>query len=378
MLKLIIDENIAFADEAFNQFGVVKLLSGREIQNRQLKDADILIIRSVTDVNKNLLNNTTVKFVGTATIGRDHIDLDYLDKNKIVFADAKGCNAFSVAEYVITALINLSVRFDFKLSEKSIGIVGVGNVGKKVAQFAKAFGMKVLLNDPPRQRTDNKNNFVDLDEILTADIITLHVPLNLVGIDKTHHLFNEEKLSKVNDGSIIINTSRGSVINNKALLKVISKKKLKVVLDVWENEPDINIELLKHSVIATPHIAGYSVEGKINGTKMIYNSLCEFLSDEKIFPFETNSPSKSGLYFNDNEKLEVSLDKLILQIYSIKNDDEQMRKIIYMKLDERIKYFDELRKNYPARREFDNYTCNINPQNRQLKNILEILRFEVT
>lgn len=197
MLKLIVDENIAFADKAFNQFGSVSLLPGREITNSVLRDSDILIVRSITNVNEELLINTSVKFVGTATIGTDHIDLDYLSKNKIEFADAKGCNAYSVAEYVVAALLNLSVQFDFRLDEKSIGIVGVGNVGSKVAAFAEALGMKVLLNDPPLKREVNNQNFVELDEILKCDIITIHTPLNLNGIDKTYHLFNNENLNKL-------------------------------------------------------------------------------------------------------------------------------------------------------------------------------------
>ena len=152
MLRLIVDENIAFADKAFTQFGKVNLMPGRKINNSDLKDTDVLIVRSITNVDEELLKNTPVKFVGTATIGTDHIDLDYLKSKNIFFADAKGCNAYSVAEYVLASLLNLSVKFDFSLKDKSIGIVGVGNVGSKVAAFAEALGMKVLLNDPPLKR----------------------------------------------------------------------------------------------------------------------------------------------------------------------------------------------------------------------------------
>ncbi len=165
MFRLIVDENIAFANIAFNQFGKVTLLPGRLITNESLKNVDALIVRSVTNVNEKLLKNTSIKFVGTATIGTDHIDLDYLKNNNITFTDAKGCNAFSVAEYVVAALLNFSVKYNFSLNGKSIGIVGVGNVGSKVAAFAEALGMKVLLNDPPLQRDENLKFFVGLDEI---------------------------------------------------------------------------------------------------------------------------------------------------------------------------------------------------------------------
>jgi erythronate-4-phosphate dehydrogenase len=256
---------------------------------------------------------------------------------------------------VIASLLNLSVKFDFLLKEKSIGIIGVGNVGSKVAAFAEALGMKVFLNDPPLQRSGDARNFVGLDEILCADIITLHVPLNLYGIDKTYHFFDKKILNKIKDETILINSARGAVVNNKDLLDIISGKKLKVVLDVWENEPDINVELLKEVLIGTPHIAGYSLEGKINGTKIIYNSICDFLGLEKSFSFDLETPQNSIKQFDDTEKLEVGWSQLIEGIYAIKEDDYRMRKMLSMVEVERMKYFDLLRKNYPTRREFNNY-----------------------
>lgn len=378
MLKLIVDENIAFAKNAFNQFGSVTLLPGRAITNNTLKDTDILIVRSITNVDEKLLKETPVKFVGTATIGTDHIDLDYLKKNNIAFADAKGCNAYSVAEYILAALLNFAVKFDFSLKDKSIGMVGVGNVGSKVAVFTEALGMKVLLNDPPLKRKGDRRNFIDLDEITKCDIITLHVPLNMVGIDKTYHLFNKKILSKLKDGTILINSARGAVINNKDLLDVISKKNLKVVLDVWENEPDINVELLKKVHIGTSHIAGYSHEGKVNGTKIIYNSLCDFLGHKKSFSFELEKPINFLRDINESENVEVGLEKLISKIYSLKDDDAKMRRMLTMNKEERIKYFDLLRKNYPKRREFNNYKVQSNNLSLHLKDVLQKLRFNVS
>lgn len=377
MLKIIVDENIAFASTAFNQFGEVKLLSGRNISNDVLFNTDILIVRSITNVNEELLKNTPVKFVGTATIGTDHIDLDYLKYHSIGFADAKGCNAYSVAEYVISSLLHLSVKFNFSLFNKSIGIVGVGNVGSKIARFASALGMKVLLNDPPLQRSGMKSDFIDLDTVLSSDAITLHVPLNLNGIDKTYHLFDKEKLSRVNDGAILINTSRGAVVNNQDLLDVISRKKLKVVLDVWENEPAPNLDLLSEVEIVTPHIAGYSLEGKVNGTQMVYNSLCDFLGVKKDFSFAQKPPQNSLRQFEVKDKLETGLEKLVSNIYSIQDDDERMRKMLEMDKEKRKEYFDSLRKNYPIRREFNNYSILSNNLSEEVKNILEKLRFTI-
>ncbi|MBE0539468.1 MAG: 4-phosphoerythronate dehydrogenase [Ignavibacterium sp.] len=377
MIKIVVDENIALADKAFSRIGDVVMISGREITNTVLKNADVLIVRSITRVDEKLLKNTSVKFVGTATIGTDHIDLDYLNHSGITFADAKGCNAYSVAEYVIAALLKLSIQLKFKLDEKSIGIVGVGNVGSKVAAFANALGMKVSLNDPPLQRKGETQKFVDLDEILKCDIITLHTPLNLTGPDKTYHLFDKEKLKRIKDSSILLNTSRGAVINNAELLDLIANKKLNVVLDVWEHEPEINIELLQQVSMGTAHIAGYSYEGKVNGTKLIYNSLCDFLEIEKSFRFDVHHPQKFKLQFNETENRAAGLNDLIKNIYSIEDDDKQMRKMLIMDKSERIKFFDLLRKNYPIRREFNNYQIHSDHLSSEMKSVLQKLRFNI-
>ena len=377
MLKIIIDENIAFAREAFNQFGQIILLPGKKITNQELQKADILIVRSVTQVNEDLLKNTAVKFVGTATIGTDHIDLDYLNKNNIVFADAKGCNAYSVAEYVITALLFLADKLDLKLSDKTIGIVGVGNIGSKVAAFANALGMKVLLNDPPLQRNGDKREFLPLDKILSTDIITFHVPLIKEGVDKTYHILDKEKMGLINKNAILINTSRGPVVDNKELINVIREKNLRVVLDVWENEPDVNLDLLKEVLIGSPHIAGYSREGKVNGTKMIYNALCNYLNVEQKFDLKNDFIEGSDLKLLDFPEPEKSLNNLVSKIYNIKADDDLMREMINKTKAEKVFYFESLRKDYPLRREFTNYKISIAKEKSYLKNTLEQLRFKI-
>ena len=378
MLKITVDENIADAGEAFSQFGEVELLPGRLITNDKLSATDILIIRSVTKVNEELLSNTPVKFVGTATIGTDHIDLDHLNSNKIAFADAKGCNANAVVEYVFTAITEIinQQKLDFK--KLTLGVIGTGNIGSKVVKLGKALGMKVLLNDPPLKRLAKSDEFIELKDLLKkCDIITLHIPLNLTGIDKTLHLLDYEKLSLIRDKAIIINSSRGSVIDNKALEELIDKKSFTLVLDAWENEPSINLPLLRKVNIATPHVAGYSHEGKVNGTKMIYDALCNFLKEKPIWQPKSLPVEDSQINIKTEYQLEEMLNKIFIKVYKIKNDDNELKKMLTMNQEDAAKHFDSLRKNYPLRREFSNYTIKFHGQNINLIEILKSFRFSV-
>ena len=376
-MKLIVDENIAFAKEAFSGFGELKLLSGRSITNNEVIDSNILIVRSITKVNQELLKNSKIQFVGTATIGTDHIDLNYLKSNKIAFADAKGCNSNSVAEYVFTALLKVTSAEKISLGEKTISVVGIGNIGSRVVRLAESFGMRVLKNDPPLERKGIGENYVTLDKVLEADIITFHVPLNKEGIDKTYHLLNEEKLIKIKSGTVIINTSRGPVIDNDALLKEDLKKNFNLILDVWENEPSINTKLLEKVKIGTTHIAGYSFEGKVNGTKMIYDSLCHHLKIERKWQPVLPIIEQRELGIPPGNTDEEKLYKLFSSIYNLEKDDKIFREISKYNLNEQPEYFDRLRKEYPIRREFSNYTVNISKEDKSLKPVLESFRFNV-
>jgi len=376
-MKIVADENIACAKEAFSEFGDVQLVDGRKITNQQLINVDALIVRSITNVNNNLLSGTKVKFVGTATIGSDHIDLNYLKKSNIIFADAKGCNADSVAEYVFTALLKIAVDENVKLNKKSIGVVGIGNIGSKIVKIAEAFEMEVLKNDPPLERKGIGNNYVSLDEILQADIITLHVPLNKGGEDKTVHLLNKKKLGQFREKVIIINTSRGVVIDNDALYNTIPDKKLNSVLDVWENEPVVNIDLLQITKIGTAHIAGYSLEGKVNGTKMIYEALCNFTAQTLRWKPILPEVENKEVFLDDSKSDELKLYNLLRTVYDIEADDKRMRNMIKVKREERGNYFDRLRKEYPLRREFVNNTIKLRKEEHHFKKILETLRFKV-
>ena len=373
MLNILIDENILLAEQVFSHLGRVKLINGRIITNRTLGNADILIVRSITNVNEKLLKNSKVKFVGSATIGFEHIDLDYLRKNKIFFCNAPGSNSYSVAEYVITALLSLAVKYNFRLSDKSIGIIGHGNVGKKVDTFCRAFKMKVLLNDPPLKKLTGNLKYLPLRNILKTDIISLHVPLNKKGRYKTHHLLNKNNLNKINQNSVIVNTSRGSVINTGDFLETSKIKKLMSVLDVWENEPNINKVLLNHVDIGTAHIAGYSIDGKLNGTKQIYSELCKYIKEKNIWHLNKTKSKNKIIKFKQENTLEESIYNIIKKVYDINYDNTLLKKSGVSNNN----VFDKLRKDYRERREFNNYTILINKKFKNEINILKKLRFNI-
>ena len=376
-MKLIVDENIVFAKEAFSSLGNIQLVDGRTLTNNDVKDADVLVVRSITNVNEELLKDSNVRFVGTATIGTDHIDLQYLRKHNITFADAKGCNADSVAEYVFTSLMKVASGKNISLKGRTIGVVGIGNIGSRVVRLAESLGMKVFKNDPPLQRSGIGNNYVGFEEILKADVITFHVPLNMEGVDKTFHLLNKNNLQKINNGTIIINSSRGAVIDNEALLSESSRKKFELILDVWENEPSINKDLLLKTKVATPHIAGYSFEGKVNGTTMIYNALSKFLNIRPLWQPNLPEIENRSLRLPKDKTDEERLYNLFSSIYKIENDDDLMRKITKCELSQQAKYFDMMRKKYPVRREFNNYIVQFSEEVFRLKKILENFRFKV-
>ncbi|MEN6384457.1 MAG: 4-phosphoerythronate dehydrogenase PdxB [Phycisphaerales bacterium] len=353
-MKIIADENIPFVKECFSSAGDVTTVHGRKITKDILKDADALLVRSITKVDKELLEGSNVKFVATATIGFEHVDTEYLKNKQIEFASAPGSNANSVAEYVTSALLNLAEKYHFDVSKKSIGIVGVGNVGSRVEKKAKALGMKVVLNDPPLKRQTGEDKYRPLNEIFDCDIVTLHTPLTKEGIDKTYHLANENFFAALKDGAIFFNTCRGSVHDTIALKKAISTKKLSAcVLDVWEKEPDIDVELLDMVDFGTPHIAGYSYDGKVIGMIMIYNAFCNFFGIKPKFTAQSFLPEpKLPEILIKNEKNPLLF--AVNSLYDISKDDENLRRIKNEPVDKRGVYFDSLRKNYPIRREFVN------------------------
>jgi erythronate-4-phosphate dehydrogenase len=370
--NIFIDEEIAFS-EAFEVLGNVIKVRGRSITNCDLKECDVLIVRSVTKVDGQLLEGNNVKFVGTVTSGIDHIDLEYLVKNNIYLADAKGCNSFAVAEYVITAIAKLLSNSVSSFSEVSIGIIGFGNIGSKVAKMCQALGMKIKVNDPPLQEIDTSFISTPLIETLKCDIVTLHVPLTFSGEYKTFNLL-QDNLNLIKDNSILINTSRGGVVDENKLLEIITKRRIRSVTDVWVNEPEINLTLLQLSDISTPHIAGYSAEGKINATKMVFEKLNKFLNTNHKFDFDSYNQQREILRFDD-EFTPSSFNNFLQKIYQIEKDSLLLKEMITLDDQKRKIYFDELRKNYKYRKSFKEFL--VQTSNVKLKSILEELRFQV-
>ena len=363
MYNIIADENIPFVTEAFSTLGNVTTCSGRNLTAGDVKDADILLVRSVTEVNKALLKGSKIKFIASATAGLNHIDLNYLKKQNIAFANAPGSNAISAAEYVISGICHWSLLNNKPLDNLSLGIIGFGNVGSRVQQYAQALGIECIANDPPLEDAGKKGLHL-LNEILKCDIITLHVPLTISGTisggsEKQKHptlkLLGKAEINALKPGCLLINAARGGVIHEHALLERIhASNDITLILDVWENEPNINLQLLQATLIGTPHIAGYSLDGKIRGTEMIYQACCNFLHKKPAWSVaELDLPNGN---LNDIDQTQ-EIRQQIISAYDITTDDQRLKQLLDGKqqmsnLKAPGEYFDQLRKNYPVRREF--------------------------
>jgi len=370
-MKIVCSSSMPFAREAFGTLGEVTVLEGRSISAEDVKDATLLLVRSTTKVDRELIEGSRVKFVGTATIGIDHLDVEYLRDRGVHWCAAPGCNATSVSEYITAALLCLAERHCFSLQGRTIGVVGVGNVGSRVILKAQALGMQVLANDPPRQRTEGDNvslqtdagmietevRFVDLEHLLAeADVVTLHVPLTREGRDKTFHMLDDKVLNRVKPGCIVINSARGAVVDTNALIGTIRSSKVShAVIDTWECEPAYSAELLGVVDLGTPHIAGYSFDGKVRGTEMVYLEACRFLSCNPGWDSaDVLSSYNNPVYILDaaGRSDEELLCEIIRSSYDICADDRHLRETLVDDPRLRAKEFDRLRKDYPVRREF--------------------------
>lgn len=271
-MNIVADSKIPKVSEAMASLGDVTLVDGRSINKQHLQDCSCLLVRTVTAVNAQLLANTSVRFVGTATIGTDHVDEDWLANQGIGFANAAGCNAEAASEYVVSGIFALSKKYGFDPRSKTAGIVGFGNVGSRLAAKLALLGFDILVNDPPLARLrDSETDYVSLDEIIErCDLISIHVPLTRSGEDATWHLFDAERLANLKAGCLLINAARGEVVDNRALSELLTTRDdLRVFLDTWENEPLVSRQLMQQVDLATPHIAGYSLEGRLRGTQMV-------------------------------------------------------------------------------------------------------------
>jgi len=380
-MKIIADANIPFVAECFSSIGNVTVVGGRQITPAIVADADVLLVRSITPVNAGLLAGSKARFVATATIGVDHIDADYLLEHDIGFASAPGSNANSAAEYVIAGLLEIGDKLGIDLDGRSIGIIGVGNVGGKVAGKCAALGMEVRLNDPPLQRQTGGAKYRPLNELHACDFITCHTPLTFEGQDRTFHLADEDFFRSLKPGCVFVNASRGAVADTVALKAAMQSGQLgAVVLDVWEGEPDIDTELLKMVDIGTPHIAGYSLDGKIAGLIMIYKAVCEFFSLEPGFGIEDFLPEPAVPELTIDAKRGSECQALlnaVHEVYNIARDDAALRGILDSSADERGIIFDGLRKNYPVRREFQNTKVSVESGSRSLASKLAGIGFNV-
>ncbi|WP_410211821.1 4-phosphoerythronate dehydrogenase [Aquirhabdus sp.] len=369
-MQIVVDENLSLTDYFFSSFGEVTAYAGRGIHAENLKMADALLVRSVTKVTPKLLQDATalspthqsVKFVGSATIGMDHLDVEGLQAMGVIVANAPGCNAQAVAEYVATAI--LMVQPKRALSDHfTLGIVGLGNVGTRLNRLAKRLGWRVIGVDPFVTHADIEQ--VTLAEMLPqVDAVSIHVPLTQHSVNATYHLMDEQALALMKPDTILINTARGPVIKEAALLADFNLSQSSgepirsVVLDVFEHEPRITNGLLAKLAIATPHIAGYTLEGKARGTEMVYQAFCQWQGIKPQLTLEGMLPSMPELFDQKHSLLE-QLPQLLPQISSMHVDDLALRACLKQDNSGELSIdpidFDRLRRDYPLRREWSSY-----------------------
>lgn len=354
-MLIIADENMPFARDWFEAFGEVQTLPGRAITAEQIQDADALLVRSVTRVNYELLQNSRVRFVGSATSGIEHIDTNYLMTHGIGCASAPGCNATAVVEYVLSCLCALDGVFEKLLAGSVVGILGLGNVGSRLAHRLQTLGIRCVGYDPFLNAEENNLPLANFETVLGADVICCHVPLTKSGAYPTWHLIDEQRLRNLRKDTVLINASRGAVIDNAALLNVLRERDdLRVVLDVWEAEPAIDRALLDRVALATPHIAGYSWDGKVAGTRMVLEAFCDFFN--LSLPMQTNDVSRPSLKIASTENRVALLVSAIQSVYDVRRDDREMRAALSAcENNEIANIFDHLRKDYPQRREIAAY-----------------------
>ncbi|MBV1921111.1 MAG: 4-phosphoerythronate dehydrogenase, partial [Pseudomonadales bacterium] len=341
-MKIVVDENMPLSDAFFSGFGSVVHKAGRLITRDDLLDADALFVRSITQVDQRLLEGTKVGFVGTATIGVDHIDQRYLTEQGIAYASAPGCNANAVVNYVLTCLLELEDSRGIDIDAAQVGIVGLGNVGKRLKASLETWGVKVVACDPLLDPND-VDGLVSMEEILQSDILSLHIPMVKEGAYPTHYLLDYNRLKNLRQNAVLINTSRGSVIDNRALRSVLADRSdLSVVLDVWENEPMLDRELASVVDIATPHIAGYSYDGKVKGTQMVYQAFCRHLGLDALITLNDVIDHALDMTLDPvvlESKGKVAATSLVSAAYSVMVDDIGLRSTLKQPREQRTAAF---------------------------------------
>ncbi|SDG82919.1 erythronate-4-phosphate dehydrogenase [Pseudomonas flavescens] len=353
-MRIVADENIPLLDEFFAGFGEIRRFPGRAIDRAALGDAELLLVRSVTNVDRALLEGSQVCFVGTCTIGTDHLDLQYLAEAGIAWSSAPGCNARGVVDYVLGSLLVLAERLGADLAQRTYGVVGAGQVGERLVRVLRGLGWRVLVCDPPRQRAEG-GGFVDLQQIVEqCDVISLHTPLTRDAEFATRHLIDAHCLRRLRPGAWLINASRGAVVDTAALREHLQQgADLHVVLDVWEGEPLVEPALAALCHIATPHIAGYSLDGKLRGTAQIHDAFCRHQGISPQVQLDALTPGRwlPRLSIGAGSEPAWALATLCRAVYDPRRDDADLRRSLVADVQARKAGFDLLRKQYPMRRE---------------------------
>jgi erythronate-4-phosphate dehydrogenase len=378
MMRIAADENILSAREAFGQFGEVTTFAGRALRRDDLLDVDALVVRSVTRVDAALLEGTPVRFVGTATIGTDHLDLAWLRSRRITTADAAGSNSRSVAEYILACLLELHDRGVVDVRTDALGIVGMGRIGTIVSRLARSLGMTVVGYDPPRARLDQRFRSASPRELLDCRIITLHVPLTFGCLDQTWHLVDAAFLERMRSDAVLINTSRGAVAHRGDLVDALRRRVIEAaVVDVWEGEPDVPEDLVGAASLATPHIAGYSLDGKANGTLMIAEAIARHAGTPNRWSVESAAQADAGTIVVDESLSSLAAaHAAVRHVYDIRRDDAALRALLLEDPAGRRAGFDRLRRDYPVRREASCYA--IADGSTEVRSLLEMLGFRLS
>lgn len=374
-LKIVADDKIPFLKGVMEPYVDIVYLPGAKITATDVKDGDAIFTRTRTKCNQALLEGSRVKLIATATIGYDHIDTEYCDKAGIRWVNAPGCNSWSVHQYITAVLVTWAYKQKQKLSDLTLGVIGVGNVGSKVAHAAEALGMRVLLNDPPRAEREGSAAFNSLATLLTeSDIITCHTPLTKDGPYATYHLSSESFFNQMKPDAVYINSARGAITDSLALKKAMQTRLSAFILDVWEGEPAIDPVLLENAFISTPHIAGYSADGKANGTAVCVNEFCRFFGLNILkdwFPASIPPPPMDTIFSIDgaDKSNEQIFYEAVTKTYPIWEDSTRLK--------QSPGTFEAQRGDYWIRREFKNFT--IQPVNMDYKIIssLESLGFKL-
>ncbi len=374
-LSIVADQQIAQAQEVFSRFGQVALVSGREINSETVRNSDVLLVRSVTAVDENLLKGSAISFVGSATSGIDHVDIEYLQSAGIQFAHAPGSNARSVAEYVLSSLLSLARKKGFSLANKTVGIVGCGQVGSRLQQLLQTLNVKCLVNDPPLAQIEPGQDWCELDALYEADIISFHVPYTDTGLYPTADMISADLLGCLKPDVILINTSRGSIVDEQDLIDFKQRcPDAELVLDVWRNEPDINLGLCQLAAIATAHIAGYSFEAKLKATLMLAKALGDYAQAGAIAETETGvHPDCPVLRFSESGDIVF---QAVTGSYDVNVDAKALQAIHALPEAERGDYFDLLRKSYSLRHEFSSVGFVAEQINSSDINMLKALGFK--